>query len=392
MESISKLRTASLESLGPNFETNCSDAESSSWLCPCKDRDVTRVLVSDVNDVVNAQNPSLVDEQLIDTRISTEVKVEQNEDEINERFDLALFLRKQKSSTHGKRRIRKFRPPTLSTEMSLSLLRKKLNIPDEIELAVPEPHERADDPPEGDKPSTDGSEQLEDSLGIAQNCSGDIQSEMERPRSFGNLAPWTTGSGKPPTPTSATTSAAPATVPAPAAPTTAPVSAKPTTAPASAKPTTAPASAKLTTAPASELCTTSSAKKTTTTAKRSRLPSATMTDLVAALPALLPSDYDAKRVAKGKGHEGDDRKRSSDRDDVIDVDRKSKRAQTRSASPPRRVSRSVFQDKSSASSLFSTLVLSDDVVAPIDTKSSGEMMRHGLKVYCNIPDPGVELF
>ncbi|KFK41065.1 hypothetical protein AALP_AA2G080800 [Arabis alpina] len=131
---------------------------------------------------------------------------------------------------------------------------------------------------------------------------------MELPRSFRSLAPRTTGSGKPPTPTTATTSAAPTTVPAPAAlnpavPTTAPASAKPTTAPASAKPTTAPASAKPTTAPASEPRATTSAKKTTTTAKRSRLPFLTRTDLVTALPATLPCDYDAKRAAKGKSHE-----------------------------------------------------------------------------------------
>ncbi|KFK22428.1 hypothetical protein AALP_AAs56467U000200 [Arabis alpina] len=151
---------------------------------------------------------------------------------------------------------------------------------------------------------------------------------MERPRSFWNLAPRTTGSGKPPTPTTATTSAAPTAVPAPAEPTTALASATPTTAPASARPTTAPASAKLTTVSASEPRDTSSAKKTTTTARGSRLPLVTRTELVAALPALpapLPSDYDAKRAAKGKGLEGDDRKRSSDRDDVIDVNRESKR-------------------------------------------------------------------
>ncbi|KFK32460.1 hypothetical protein AALP_AA6G244600 [Arabis alpina] len=220
---------------------------------------------------------------------------------------------------------------------------------------------------------------------------------MERPRSFGNLAPRTTGSGKPPTPTTTTTSAAPTAVPAPAEPTTAPASATPTTVPASArattapasarpttalasaKPTTVPASARPTTVPPSEPRDISSAKKTTTTARGSCLPSVTRTDLVAALPAALPSDYDAKRAAKGKGHEGDDRKRSSDRDNVIDVDRDSKRARARSASPPRRVFRSVFPDKASASSLFSTLVLSNDIVASIDTKSSGEMMHQGLK-------------
>ncbi|KFK40812.1 hypothetical protein AALP_AA2G044300 [Arabis alpina] len=207
---------------------------------------------------------------------------------------------------------------------------------------------------------------------------------------FRNLAPRTTGSDKPPTLTTATISAAPTAVPALAAATlvvttTAPASAKPTSAPASAKPTTSPpsesratSSAKKTAAPPSEPRATSSAKKTTTTAKGSRLPSVTRTDLVTTLPAPLLPDYDAKRAAKGKG---DYRKRSSDRDDVIDVDRESKRALTRFASPPRRVSRSVFQDKTSPSSLFSTLVLSDDVVAPIDMKSSGEMMRQGLKVY-----------
>ncbi|KFK39316.1 hypothetical protein AALP_AA3G228900 [Arabis alpina] len=178
---------------------------------------------------------------------------------------------------------------------------------------------------------------------------------MERPRSFRSLVIRTTGSGQPPTPTTATTSTAPTAVLASAEPTTAPASAMLTTASASAKPTTVPASARPTTVPPSEPRDTSSAKKTTTTAKGSRLPFVTRTEVVAALPASLPSDYDAKRAAKGKGHEGDDRKRSSDRDDVIDVDRVSKKARARSASPPRRVSRSVFQDRASASSLFSTL-------------------------------------
>ncbi|KFK26811.1 hypothetical protein AALP_AA8G296600 [Arabis alpina] len=190
---------------------------------------------------------------------------------------------------------------------------------------------------------------------------------MERPRSFRSLAPRTTGSGKPPTLTTATTSAAPTVVLASVEPTTAPASGTPTTEPASTMPTSSPASAKPTsvsasagptTVPPSELRDTSSAKKTTTTARGSRLP---RTELVAALPALpapFPSDYDAKRAAKGKD---------------------SKRARARSASPPRPVSRSVFQDKASASSLFSTLVFHNDVVAPIDTETSGDMMRQGLK-------------
>ncbi|KFK24200.1 hypothetical protein AALP_AAs58031U000100 [Arabis alpina] len=223
---------------------------------------------------------------------------------------------------------------------------------------------------------------------------------MERPRSFRSLARRTTGSGKPPTPTTATTSAAPTTVPAPAVPTTAPPpvppttatpSVTPTTAPASARPTTVPASARPTTASASAEPTTvppseprdTSARKTTTAAKGSCLPSSTRTEIVAALPAASgppPSDYYAKKGAKGKGHAGDDRKRSSDRDDVIDVDRDPKRARARSASPPRRVSSSVFESKASARSLFSTLVFDDDDVAPINTKSSGDMMRQGLNV------------
>ncbi|KFK23330.1 hypothetical protein AALP_AAs74715U000100, partial [Arabis alpina] len=199
---------------------------------------------------------------------------------------------------------------------------------------------------------------------------------MERPRSFKSLARRTTGSGKPLTQTTATTSAAPTTVPAPAVPTTAPPSVTPTT----VTPTTAPAYAKQTT--------------TTTAAKGSRLPSSTRTEIVAALPALpapLPSDYDAKQAAKGKGHAGDDRKRSSDRDDVIDVDREPKRARARSASPPRRVSSSVFESKASARSLFSTLVFDDDDVAPINTKSSGDMMRQGLNFLALVNKVGHEL-
>ncbi|KFK22194.1 hypothetical protein AALP_AAs58518U000100, partial [Arabis alpina] len=216
---------------------------------------------------------------------------------------------------------------------------------------------------------------------------------MERPRSFRSLARRTTGGGKPPTPTTATTSAAPTTVPAPAVPTTAPPSATPTTAPVSARPTSVPASAKPTTVPPSELCDTS-AKKTTTAAKGSRLPSSTRTEIVAALPAApapLHSDYDAKKAAKGKGHAGDDRKRSSDRDDAIDVDREPKRARARSASPPRRVSSSVFESKASAISLFSTLVFDDDDVAQIKTKSSGDMMRQGLNFLALVNKVGHEL-
>ncbi|KFK29426.1 hypothetical protein AALP_AA7G133000 [Arabis alpina] len=234
---------------------------------------------------------------------------------------------------------------------------------------------------------------------------------MERPRSFRSLARWTTGSGKPPTPTTATTSAAPTTVPAPAVPTTAPPSVMPTTvtpsvtpttAPASAKPTTVPASAKPTTVLASARSTTASpseprdtsARKTTTVAKGSCLPSSTTTEIVAALPALpapLPSDYDAKKAAKGKGHAGDDCKRLSDRDDVIDVDREPKRARARSASPPRRVSSSVFESKASARSLFSTMVFHDDDVAPINTKSFGDMMRQGLNFLALVNKVGHEL-
>ncbi|KFK23956.1 hypothetical protein AALP_AAs57408U000100 [Arabis alpina] len=222
---------------------------------------------------------------------------------------------------------------------------------------------------------------------------------MERPRSFRSLVPRTSGSGKPPTPTNTTTSAAPTAVLAPAEPTTTPASATPTTAPASVRPTTAPASTvpasgKPTTVHPSEPRDTSSAKKTTTTAKGSRLPSVARTEVVAALPALpapLASDYDAKRAAKGKGHEGDDRKRSSDRDDVIDMDRVSKKSRARYASPPRRVSRSVFQDKASASSLSSTLVFHDDVVAPINMESYGDMMRQGLKFLGLVNKVGHEL-
>ncbi|KFK31641.1 hypothetical protein AALP_AA6G139400 [Arabis alpina] len=234
---------------------------------------------------------------------------------------------------------------------------------------------------------------------------------MERPRSFRSLARRTTGSGKPPTLTTATTSAAPTTVPAPTVPTTAPPSVTPTTATPSVTPTTAPASAKPSTVPASTRPTTASAsaepttvppseprdtfaRKTTTAAKGSRLPSSTRTEIVAALPALpapLPSDYDAKKAAKGKGHAGDDRKRSSDRNDVIDVDREPKRARARSASPPHRVSSSVFESKASARSLFSTLVFDDDDVALINTKSSGDMMRQGLNFLALVNKVGHEL-
>ncbi|KFK33219.1 hypothetical protein AALP_AA6G346000 [Arabis alpina] len=203
---------------------------------------------------------------------------------------------------------------------------------------------------------------------------------MEHPRSFRSLVHGTTGSGKPPTPTTKTTSAAPTAVPAPAKPTTAPTSITPTTAPASARPTTAPASARPTTAPAS-------AKPATVPASKPL----TRTEVVAALAAPLPSDRDAKKAAKGKGQVGDDRKRSFDRDDVIDVDREPKNAQARSASPPRRMSRSVFQDKASASSLFSTLVFHNDVMALINTESSGDMMRQGLKFLALVNKVGHEL-
>ncbi|KFK23984.1 hypothetical protein AALP_AAs39144U000100, partial [Arabis alpina] len=172
-----------------------------------------------------------------------------------------------------------------------------------------------------------------------------------------------------------------------------PASARPTTVPASARPTTASASAEPTTVPPSEPRDTS-ARKTTTAAKGSCLPSSTRNEIVAALPVASgppPSDYDAKRAAKGKGHAGNDRKRSSDRDDVIDVDREPKGARARSASPPRRVSSSVFESKASARSLFSTLVFDDDDVAPINTKSSGDMMRQGLNFLALVNKVGHEL-
>ncbi|KFK22884.1 hypothetical protein AALP_AAs53480U000100 [Arabis alpina] len=248
----------------------------------------------------------------------------------------------------------------------------------------------------GDRSSIEGSEQLEDSLGLARRSRVQLEEGFLTAtcRESESYPRGTTGSGKPPTPTTATTSVASTTVPAPAVPTTAPPSVTPTTAPASAKPTTVPASARPTFATTSAPRGTSSARKTTTAAKGSRLPSSTRTEVVATLPALpapLPSDYDAKKAAKGKGHAGDDRKRSSDSDDVIDVDREPKRARARSASPPRRVSSNVFQNKDSASSLFSTLVFDDDVVAPINTKSSGEMMRQGLKFLALVNKVGHEL-
>ncbi|KFK31840.1 hypothetical protein AALP_AA6G165200 [Arabis alpina] len=143
---------------------------------------------------------------------------------------------------------------------------------------------------------------------------------MERPRSFKSLAPRTTGSGKPPMPTTATTSAVPTAVPAPAEPTTAPASATPITAPASARPTTAPAYAKPTSVPPFEPRDTSSAKKTITTAKGN-----------------------------------------------------------------------IFQDKASPSSVFSTLVFHNDVVTPINTESSGDMMRQGLKFLVLVNKMGHEL-
>ncbi|KFK39643.1 hypothetical protein AALP_AA3G270200 [Arabis alpina] len=118
-----------------------------------------------------------------------------------------------------------------------------------------------------------------------------------------------------------------------------PASVRPTTVPASAQLTTVPASGRPTTVRSFEPRDTSSAKKTTTTAKGSRLPSMARTEVVAVLPALpapLPSDYDAKRAAKRKGHEGDDRKRSSNRDDVIDVDRVSKKAREQGGTECRR--------------------------------------------------------
>ncbi|KFK22154.1 hypothetical protein AALP_AAs59166U000100, partial [Arabis alpina] len=97
----------------------------------------------------------------------------------------------------------------------------------------------------GDRPSTEGSEQLEGSLGFAQRSRVKLEERLltatcRESESFlwGSLARRTTGSGKPPTPTTATTSAAPTTVPAPAVPTTAPPPVMPTTATPSVTPTT----------------------------------------------------------------------------------------------------------------------------------------------------------
>ncbi|KFK41055.1 hypothetical protein AALP_AA2G079500 [Arabis alpina] len=274
--------------------------------------------------------------------------------------------------------------------MSLFLLRKKLNIPDEIELAVPEPHEQADGSAEGDRPITEGSEQLEDSLGIAQSSRdyGKWQASDADYCDHFCGADYFTCSGY--AHYCATICQAHYCASFRQADDYASFCQADYCASFSQADYCA-SFCQATTAPASESRTTSSDKKTTTTAKGSRLPSVTRTDLVAGLPAFLPSDYDAKRAPKGKGHDGDDCKRLSDRDDLIDVDQESKWARTRSASPPRRVSRSVFQDKAFASSLFSTLVLSDDVVSPIDTKSYGEMMHHGLKFLALVNKVGHEL-
>ncbi|KFK41075.1 hypothetical protein AALP_AA2G082200 [Arabis alpina] len=140
---------------------------------------------------------------------------------------------------------------------------------------------------------------------------------MDHQRSFWDLARRSIGNGKPLTPTTATTSAAPTTVPAPGAHATAPASIVSTTAPALAAPTTATASAMPTITP--------SAAPTTAPPSAPRTTSTTTT----------AKGYASLLAAKGKGHEGDHRKRLSGRDDVIDVDREPKRAWTESASPLR---------------------------------------------------------
>ncbi|KFK24463.1 hypothetical protein AALP_AAs61418U000100 [Arabis alpina] len=194
---------------------------------------------------------------------------------------------------------------------------------------------------------------------------------MERPRSFKSLARRTTGSGRPPTPTTATTSAAPTTVPAPAVPTTAPPSVTPTTATPSVTPTTAPASAKPTTVPASARPTTASASVEPTTASASVEPTTASASVEpTTVPPSEPRDTSARTTttaAKGS------RLPSSTRTEIGQREG------------------SVFESKASARSPFSTLIFPDDDLAPINTKSSGDMMRQGLNFLALVNKVGHEL-
>ncbi|KFK43260.1 hypothetical protein AALP_AA1G100700 [Arabis alpina] len=142
----------------------CSDAASSSWLRPCsKQREGSQA--SDKH----PSSPPTADEQVnaitigedeltADEPILMDVKAEMEEfDNAVERRRLAHHSGSRKRAPRRSRRKprpKKFRIPdppgsTISDEKSLGVVRRKCSISDEIELRVPSPSDRADQPPEG---------------------------------------------------------------------------------------------------------------------------------------------------------------------------------------------------------------------------------------------------
>ncbi|KFK24051.1 hypothetical protein AALP_AAs62710U000200 [Arabis alpina] len=168
LENVLEPRTAGVGDAEHHAEKACSDAGSSSWLRPCsKQRDESHFLKEHAAD--GPENPLLIDEPIsvvpiridkLDDEAPTLVDVKAEMEE----FDNAVEQRRLDRSSGSRRRAprrsrkkpcpKKFKIPdppgsTISTEKSLGVMRRKCSISDEIDLRLPSPSDRADQPPEG---------------------------------------------------------------------------------------------------------------------------------------------------------------------------------------------------------------------------------------------------
>ncbi|KFK36159.1 hypothetical protein AALP_AA4G085700 [Arabis alpina] len=164
LEDVLKPRTSRLGDPRRGPEKACSDAASSSWLRPCSkqregshasDKHLSSPSAADdqVNDIIIGDDELTADEPIL-----VDVKAEMEEfDNAVEQRRLVLqsgSRRRAPRRSRRKPRPKKFRIPnppgsTISDEKSLGVMRQKCSISDEIELRVPSPSDRADQPPEG---------------------------------------------------------------------------------------------------------------------------------------------------------------------------------------------------------------------------------------------------
>ncbi|KFK30949.1 hypothetical protein AALP_AA6G048700 [Arabis alpina] len=406
LEDVLKPRTIHLGNARRGPEKACSDAASSSWLRPCSKQEEG----SQASDK-HPSSPSSADEQVndiiigddeltADEPILVDVKAEMEE------FDNAVEQRRLVHQSGSRRRAprrsrkrprpKKFKIPdppgsTILDEKSLGVMRRKCSISDEIELRVPSPSDRADQPPEVSNVilKTSDNTQAVHTLLASQGCNWDKhfslrrvekaraffggssvssfcfpdspeedQSEMGK-RSFRDLAAGSAGTSK--------ASVLPRDSSAPRA-TFTPSAAQDLVLSAFVVPTPTPS-----TAPSPK--------------KHARA----LSSLVLAMPASDPkatrpsaplvdsrSGDDARRKAKGKSQDtvGADRRGSEPRS----ADgREPKRLRTDPPSPVK-VSQSVFDDDSAAARLFATLAFPDDPCGPVQASaSSSTMSRAGIR-------------